>query len=272
MDMSSVMWDGPDLAERYDRISDLQFQCGRKLVEMMSVKKGDAVLDVGCGTGRLAIYVAEVVGAQGSVTGIEPSPHRMRIAAGKLKGPADRNVRFMIGRGEDLGAFSGNAFDHVFYSSVFHWIADKKTTLEEAYRVLKPGGNAGMNTVDRDHHFAMKQVMDDVIAKKYPEHKHIEDEMSKHLVNRTELGDLLDVAGFLDIRIDIVEEKHCYSSPKELFDFIDASSFGNFMRQVPDHVKSRMLDDVGRELEKKRTPAGIELTSKMLYATATKPR
>ena len=31
--MSSVMWDAPELAERYDRISDIQFESGRKLVD-----------------------------------------------------------------------------------------------------------------------------------------------------------------------------------------------------------------------------------------------
>jgi ubiquinone/menaquinone biosynthesis C-methylase UbiE len=270
--MSSVMWDGRELAELYDRISDLQFEGGKKLAAMMEVKKDDTVLDVGCGTGRLAVYLAGIVGPAGSVTGIDPSPHRVCIAEGKLKGSGPRNVRVRIGRGEDLGDFRDGEFDHVIYSSVFHWVEDKAAALDEARRVLRAGGKVGMNTVDKDHHFAMKQIMEDVIAKKYPEHWPMEDAMSHLLVGGRELGGLLRTAGFEDVKIETVPEKHVYSSPQELFDFIEASSFGNFMRDVPAPVKSRMLDDLGRELEKMRTPAGIELTSKMLFARAVKPR
>jgi arsenite methyltransferase len=269
-EMTSVMWDGRELAELYDRISDLQFDGGKRLAAMMGVKKGDAVLDVGCGTGRLAVHLGGVVGPAGSVTGIDPSPHRVCIAEEKLKGRSPGNVRVLIGRGEDLGAFGDGKFDHVIYSSVFHWIGDKPAALKEARRVLRAGGKAGMNTVDKDHHFAMRQIMEDIIAKKYPEHWPMEDAMSHMLVGGRELGELLRAAGFEEVRIDTVPEKHVYSSPRELFDFIEASSFGNFMREVPAPVKARMLDDLGRELEKMRTPAGIELTSKMLFARAVK--
>lgn len=271
-DTSSVRWDGRELAELYDRISDLQFEGGKKLAARMGVKQGDAVLDVGCGTGRLAVHLAGVVGPAGSVTGIDPSPHRVCIAEAKLKGQGSRNVRVRLGRGEDLGAFGDCEFDHVVYSSVFHWVADKAAALKEARRVLRAGGRVGMNTVDKDHHFAMKQIMEDIIAKKYPEHWPMEDAMSHMLVGGGDLRAMLEAAGFEGVKIETVPEKHIYATPRQLFDFIEASSFGNFMRDVPAPVKARMLEDLGRELEKMRTPAGIELTSKMLFAVAEKPR
>lgn len=270
--MTSVKWDDQGLAELYDRISDLQFEGGKKLAAAMGVKAGDAVLDVGCGTGRLAVHLADVVGPAGSVTGIDPSPHRVSVAERKLKGPGTGNVRVRIGRGEDLRAFREGEFDGVIYSSVFHWIGDKPAALREARRVLGPGGRIGMNTVDKDHHFAMKQIMEDIIAKKYPEHWPMEDAMSQMLVGGEELAGMLEKAGFEDLRIEVVPETHIYNRPEDLFDFIEASSFGNFMRDVPAPVKARLLADMGRELEKMRTPAGIVLTSKMLFATAAKPR
>ncbi len=85
--MSGVMWDAPELAERYDRMSDSQFQSGCILVDRMNVKKNDVALDVGCGTGRLALHVSGIVGPSGRVVGIDPSPHRVRIADRKRKRP-----------------------------------------------------------------------------------------------------------------------------------------------------------------------------------------
>lgn len=269
--MSSVMWDGPELAERYDRISDMQFKSGSILVDRMGIKKGDAVLDVGCGTGRLALYVSKIVGPQGRVTGIDPSPHRIRIAESKLKGRDFHNVRFLIGEAEDLHAFTDNTFDDVYYSSVFHWLGDKRTALQEAYRVLKHGGNVGMTTVDRDYHFAMKEVMEKLFTEKYPGIS-IDNDFSKMLVNRKELEELLTGAGFGDVNIFTLEEKHYYSSPEEFFGFIEASSFGNFLRQVPDRIRPKVLEDMGKELENMRTGKGIELTSNTMYAIARKPR
>ncbi len=269
--MSSVMWDAPELAERYDWISDIQFESGRKLVDNMDVKKGDAVLDVGCGTGRLAFHVSGLVGPSGSITGIDPSPHRIHVAEARLKSKALKNVHFAIGQGEDLGAYSDNEFDHLYYSSVFHWIGDKPGALKEAFRVLKPGANAGMTTVDRDYPFKMKEVMEKLFNDKTYEGLKLEDEMRKMLVSRNELVALLDDAGFQGVKIDSVTVMHYYSSADELIDFVEASSFGNFMRNVPDHIRPKAIAGLKKEIEQFRTPKGIELESNTMLAIARKP-
>jgi arsenite methyltransferase len=268
--MSSVMWDAPELAERYDRISDIQFESGRKLLDSMNINKGDAVLDVGCGTGRLAFDVSERVGLSGDVTGIDPSPHRIRVAEAKLKSKALKNVHFTIGQGEDLGKFSDNSFDHLYYSSVFHWIGDKPGALKEAFRVLKPGANLGITTVDRDYPFKMKEVMEKLFNNKMYEGMKLEDEMRKMLVSRGELIELLEGAGFDGVEVDSVTVMHYYSSADELIDFIEASSFGNFMRNVPDNIRPKAIAGIKKELEQFRTQDGIELESNTMLAVAMK--
>lgn len=269
--MSGVMWDGPELAEYYDKVSDAQFESGRMLVDRMGIKNGDIVLDIGCGTGRLALYVSKIVGPSGSLTGIDPSPYRVGIADRKCKGMALNNVRFMIGRGEDLSAFSDGAFDHAYYSSVFHWIADKYTALREAYRVLKPGGNVGITTVDKDYPFTLKQPMEEIFSREPYAGQVKMDEFSHMLVSKNELRELLGRAGFCDIRIDVMEENHHYESPEALLDFIEASSFGNFLRNVPDQLRPRARHDIKKEIEKLRTATGIELQSNLMFAIAAKP-
>ncbi len=103
---NNVSYDAPELAERYDRISDTQFEKGSKLVSKMGIKKGDVVLDVGCGTGRQALHVLDIIGPSGRIVGIDPSSHRINVAKEKLKGMAAKNISFAVGRAEILdGAF-----------------------------------------------------------------------------------------------------------------------------------------------------------------------
>src|SRR5262249_8757268 len=134
--------DTSQLAETYDRISDFQFEGGKRLVERLNLQAGERVLDVGCGTGRLAHWIAERVGPTGSVAGIAPLAERIALATAR----ADA-ITFAVGQAEDLGAFADESFDAVTMSAVFHWVADKPRALAEIRRVLRPGGRLGVTTI-----------------------------------------------------------------------------------------------------------------------------
>jgi ubiquinone/menaquinone biosynthesis C-methylase UbiE len=268
--MSSVIWDAPELAERYDRISDLQFESGRRLMEIMGIKEGDTVLDVGCGTGRLAVHVSKIVGPSGYVVGIDPSPHRIRVAETKLDGLEHDNLRFSIGQGEDLLSLPSSAFDHVYYSSVFHWIENKAAALAEARRVLKPGGIVGMTTIDKSHPYEARKVIEKISrAPEYAKHVKYGDD-SGMLLSRDELSTLIEEAGFRGIDIKSAIRKHCYASVEALLDFMEASSFGNFLKDMPEHLRKGFLGTMKEELEKWKEGSRIELESSTMYAVARK--
>ncbi|BAI60974.1 methyltransferase [Methanocella paludicola SANAE] len=269
--MSSAAWDGQELAELYDRISDLQYESGRRLVEKMQVKKGDNVLDVGCGTGRLAFYIVGTVGPLGSVTGIDLSPHRIKVAEAKLNEKKYPNVCLMVGRGEDLSQFPDESFDRVCYSSVFHWVDDKKAAAEEAYRVLKHGGNIGITTVDKSHPFAMRKVFEKLFSEEpYAGKVDLMAQMSM-LVDRNQLEQLLYDARFRRIDVDYIDKTVRYSSAEELINLMEASSFGNFLRDVPEELRARAREDMKKAMESMRTGKYIELPSKTMFVIASKP-
>ena len=131
--MTSFEHDNSRLAETYDRLSDSQFEGGKRLVERLGLKVGDRVLDVGCGTGRLARWIAQCVGPEGSVVGIDPLIERIAIARARAEG-----ISFDVGQAENLSAFAGESFDAVCMSAVFHWVSDKPKALREVRRVLRP--------------------------------------------------------------------------------------------------------------------------------------
>jgi len=87
MSALSLTLDTPTLAEFYESVSqDRQFKAGQFLLEKLRIRPGQAVLDIGAGTGLLAAYAGTLVGGAGSVVGIDPLPLRIEIAKRKIPG------------------------------------------------------------------------------------------------------------------------------------------------------------------------------------------
>jgi ubiquinone/menaquinone biosynthesis C-methylase UbiE len=112
----------------------------RGIAEMAHLQPGEAVLDVGCGTGTLALVAKGRVGATGRVCGIDPGPEQIARARRKA---ARRKlaVDFHVGVIERL-AFADHSFDVVLSTLMMHHLPEdlKRLGLAEIARVLKPGG------------------------------------------------------------------------------------------------------------------------------------
>jgi ubiquinone/menaquinone biosynthesis C-methylase UbiE len=108
---------------------------------------GARVLDIGCGTGRLA---AELARRGARVWGVEPSPEMLDAARANV--PA--GVGLKLGRAEEL-PFRAGWFDRAVFSLVVH-LVDRNGAFAEARRVLAPGGSVAVVTfepVHFDRHF-----------------------------------------------------------------------------------------------------------------------
>ena len=112
----------------------------QRTANLARIQPGEQVLDVGCGTGTLAMEVARRVGRAGRVAGVDPGTEQIARARAKA---ARRNVpiEFQIGVIEQL-AFPDQTFDVVFSTLMMHHLPAslKRQGLAEIARVLKPGG------------------------------------------------------------------------------------------------------------------------------------
>jgi ubiquinone/menaquinone biosynthesis C-methylase UbiE len=109
-------------------------------LRLARVSSGDRVLDVGCGTGSLAIAAARVVGSAGRVAGVDPSPEMIERATAKAR-RAGVSVGFVATAGEAL-PFPAESFDVVTLSLVLHQLPTDALhgTMAQVRRVLAPGG------------------------------------------------------------------------------------------------------------------------------------
>jgi ubiquinone/menaquinone biosynthesis C-methylase UbiE len=132
-------------AARYDLMAWL-FMLGRersfreKLINLVGLRPGDVVLDVGCGTGTLAIVAKRHVGPSGSVHGVDASPEMIDRATKKAR-RAGVDVTFRTGVVEAL-PYPDAHFDVVLSTLMMHHLPRKarQECAHEIRRVAKPGG------------------------------------------------------------------------------------------------------------------------------------
>jgi ubiquinone/menaquinone biosynthesis C-methylase UbiE len=111
-----------------------------KALDLANLKLGESVLDIGCGTGTLAIAAKQRVGPAGKVYGVDASPE-MLARAGKKANKAGAEVVFKNGIAEAL-PFPDGEFDAVLSTVMLHHLGRKarQQCAHEVRRVLKPGG------------------------------------------------------------------------------------------------------------------------------------
>jgi len=112
----------------------------RDVIARLGLAPGSRGIDVGCGVGLYTLWLAEAVGPDGRVLGIEPSAERVE-AARALVGDRLRPPRleFQVGDGVELDA-PGGRFDWLWCGNVLHHIPDTQAALKEFARVVRPGG------------------------------------------------------------------------------------------------------------------------------------
>jgi len=139
--------------QNYDRMShwyDLFAGSEKKFTEtglqILGVKAGERVLEIGFGTGRSFVKLVQQVGDSGLVAGVELSPGMIEVAQKRMqaKNPGG-NVQITQGDGTLL-PFVSDSFDAIFLSFTLELFSDAEipVVLKECHRVLKRDGRLGV--------------------------------------------------------------------------------------------------------------------------------
>jgi trans-aconitate methyltransferase len=124
-------------AQDYAKNSANQFQWAKELIPKLKLRGSEALLDIGCGDGKIT---AEVAGClpEGRAVGVDSSEKMINLARSSFPMKDFPNLSFQVMDARKL-TFQ-EEFGVAFSNAALHWIVDQKAVLAGVQRCLKPGG------------------------------------------------------------------------------------------------------------------------------------
>jgi SAM-dependent methyltransferase len=185
------MFSGGDAYERF--MGRWSRELAPRLVAFAGVRDGDAVLDVGSGTGALVAAVA-ATNPSSRIVGIDPAASYVAFARARHGGG---RITFEIGDAQRLG-FADRRFDRTLSLLVLNFIPDRVKALSEMVRVTRRGGTVASVVWDYGEGMEMLRLFwDEVVALKPSGDRR--DEKHMPLSGRGELGAIWRAQGLDDV-------------------------------------------------------------------------
>ena len=215
-------------------------------------RRGEHVLDLGCGTGIVSRHVAEAIGSDGSVTATDVSPHMLEVAR-ELPAPKGGTVTWQQCDATSLPQEDGT-FDLVLCQQAFQFFDDREAAAREMRRVLAPHGRAVVSVwqgLDR-HPVYNALCQSEARSLGVP----VEDVATPFMMgDPDDLREPLERAGFSNVRIRDVTHDALFPAPERFVALtvlaaasiipdseMDEASREQLVRSITDEVEETLRD------------------------------
>ena len=189
-----AFYEGTDTSDLPETVTDVSLGCGNPTA-IAELKTGETVLDLGSGGGIDCFISAKAVGPEGHVIGVDMTDEMLDLAAKNAGKVGATNVEFRKGEIEHLPV-ADNTVDVIISNCVINLSSDKSQVLDEAFRVLKPGGRF--------------RVSDIVLTREltFDEEKYLAEWAGciAGALQKDDFAARLEASGFQDISLDLKSE------------------------------------------------------------------
>ena len=254
------------IAADYERLGFVH-ACAARLLELAHLQHAAHVLDVGTGTGLVALAAARVVGKEGSVTGLDFSARMLESAHQQLARTNLTNVSFVQGTAENL-EFPDLSFDAVLCASALFFVPDMVQAVREFYRVLKPGARVGFTSFGT----GFLQPVSALLTARLERHgvPPAQPPVAR-LADPDACKQLLEDAGFTDVQVISEQVGYFLTSFGDRWLEIRAGLEGLPLERLPADVVERIRQEHEAELEGLFTAEGLWINVPANFVMGTKP-
>jgi ubiquinone/menaquinone biosynthesis C-methylase UbiE len=260
---------GWDLAaNRYEALwEDALSDAHRRLLDLAVPARGEAVLDVACGTGVIALAAARQVGPAGRVLGVDIAERMVERATQRAWELDVANATFARMDGEQLDAPS-ESFDLAYCALGLMYMPDPEQAMREIHRLLRPGGRVAIAVWGQRARCGWSPIFpivdEEVSSEVCP--------LFFQLGHAGMLDDLCARTGFIDVQEHRVEAALDYASGEAACDaaFVGgpvAMAWSRFDEPTRRRVQARYL----RAIAPWRTGSGYRMPGEFVVAVARKP-
>jgi ubiquinone/menaquinone biosynthesis C-methylase UbiE len=257
---------GATAPENYERffVPTIGRPLANDLVRVASLRAGERVLDVGCGTGVVTRLAAEQVRPGGTVAGLDVNAGMLAVARSIT--PPDMGIEWYEGSAESMPLPDG-AFDVVLCQLSLQFVADRLRGLWEMRRVLTSNGRLVLNVPGPAA--PMFEILADAMG------RHIAPQAAGFvravfaLNEEAELEDLLKAAGFRHVNVQAETCELALPAPRDfLWQYVGSTPLADVVVEAEEEARSALEREVVAGWQDFRSGDGMNYQQRVVIATA----
>lgn len=223
--------------EDYAKHSGAQQSWAQDLIARLKLAGAEAVLDVGCGDGKITAELARAV-PEGFVLGIDNSEDFIEYARSHYPPEQFPNLRFEVMDARRLAC--ERHFDVIFSNAVLHWVDDHPAFLVGCARLLNPGGRLVVSCGGTGNASEITTVLDRLMQA--PRWKPYFDDFAfpYYFYAPSDYEPWLTQAGFKVDRLELVEKDMIQPDPRALAGWI-RTTWLRFIERVPEDRRESFI-------------------------------
>jgi ubiquinone/menaquinone biosynthesis C-methylase UbiE len=238
---------------------------GKQTIDRLSLRAGDRVLDVCCGTGASAIPAAICVGSTGRVLGIDLAESLLKLARNKSQQQGLENIEFRSGNFATLG-LPDASFDAIVCVFGVFFVPDMEAAIRELWRMVRPRGKLAITSWGKKVFEPANRIFWDAIEIERPD---LVREFTPwdRIDNPASLQALLEAGGATQVEVFAETGTHELASPEDWWTMI----LGGGLRGTIDRLDPKVRERIRQEnLNFLRTNEIRSLEVDVLYAVGQK--
>ena len=227
-------------AQDYAKNSANQFQWAQELIPKLKLKGNEALLDIGCGDGKITAELAKCL-TNGRVVGVDSSEKMITLAKTTFPTKEYPNLYFHVMDARNL-TFK-EEFDLAFSNAALHWIVDQKAVLSGVQRSLKPGGRLLFQMAGQGNAKDILSIINELVTMQPWRSYFCGMAFPYGFYNQEEYRTFLKEAGLVPIRVELFPKDMKHQGAEGLAGWV-RTTWLPFTDRLPTELRPKFVDYV----------------------------